>query len=101
MPGIGQGARWHYERYGGGGYPDGIKGEEIPLYARIIGVADAYDAMTSKRSYRGPLPQEVVKSEIVKGTGTQFDPVFAKIMFQNRLHTILDTTKTHRGCEIS
>lgn len=79
MPGIGQGARWHHERYSGG-YPDGIKGEDIPVYARIIGVADAYDAMTSKRSYRGPLPQEVVRSEIVKGTGTQFDPVFAAIM---------------------
>lgn len=80
MPGIGQGARWHHERYGGGGYPDGIKGEEIPVYARIIGVADAYDAMTSKRSYRDVLSQEYVRSEIEKGKGTQFDPVFADIM---------------------
>ena len=82
MPGIGQGARWHHERYGGGGYPDGIGGEDIPLYARIIGVADAYDAMTSKRSYRDVLPQDVVKNEIEKGIGTQFDPVFAKIMLE-------------------
>ena len=82
MPGIGQGARWHHERYGGGGHPDGIGGEDIPLYARIIGVADAYDAMTSKRSYRGVLPQDVVKGEIEKGIGAQFDPVFAKIMLE-------------------
>ncbi len=82
MPGIGQGARWHHERYGGGGYPDGIGGEDIPVYVRIIGVADAYDAMTSKRSYRDVLPQEVVKGEIEKGIGTQFDPVFAKIMME-------------------
>lgn len=80
MPGIGQGARWHHERYGGGGYPDGISGEDVPVYARIIGVADAYDAMTSKRSYRDVLPQDVVRSEIEKGIGTQFDPTFAKIM---------------------
>ncbi len=82
MPGIGQGARWHHERYGGGGYPDGISGEDIPVYARIIGVADAYDAMTSKRSYRGLLAQEIVRGEIEKGMGSQFDPVFAKIMLE-------------------
>ena len=82
MPEIGQGARWHHERYGGGGYPDGIEGEDIPVYARIIGMADAYDAMTSKRSYRGMLSQDVVKNEIEKGIGTQFDPTFAKIMLE-------------------
>ena len=82
MPGIGQGARWHHERFGGGGYPDGIKGDEIPVCARIIGVADAYDAMTSKRSYREVLSQEHVRSEIEKGKGTQFDPEFADIMLK-------------------
>ena len=74
------GARWHHERYDGRGYPDGIKGDEIPEQARIIAVADAYDAMTSCRSYREPLPQEKVLSEIKNGSGTQFDPRFAKIM---------------------
>ena len=74
------GARWHHERYDGKGYPDGIKGEEIPEQARIIAVADAYDAMTSCRSYRDPLPQEKVLSEIKNGSGTQFDPRFAKVM---------------------
>ena len=82
IPDIMVGARWHHERYDGKGYPDGLKGEEIPECARIIGVADAYDAMTSKRSYRDILPQEVVRSELEKGKGTQFDPLFAEIMIQ-------------------
>ena len=82
MPGIEKGARWHHERYDGKGYPDGIKGEEIPEFSRIICVADAYDAMTSTRSYRDILPQEKVRSEIVKGRGTQFDPKYADIMIE-------------------
>ena len=82
IPDIAIGARWHHERYDGKGYPDGKKGEEIPELARIIGVADAYDAMTSKRSYRDILPQEVVRSELENGKGSQFDPVFAEVMIQ-------------------
>lgn len=82
IPGLSVGAHWHHELYNGGGYPDGLKGEEIPEMARIIGVADAYDAMTSKRSYRDVLPQDVVREEIVKGKGIQFDPKFADIMLQ-------------------
>lgn len=81
-PELALGAKWHHEKYGGNGYPDGIKGEEIPEQARIIAVADAYDAMTSYRSYRDPMPQEKVRSEIKKGRGTQFDPQFADIMLQ-------------------
>ncbi len=80
IPEIAVGAKWHHERYDGKGYPDGLRGEEIPNVARIIGVADAYDAMTSNRSYRRALPQEIVKQEFIKGIGTQFDPVYAKIM---------------------
>jgi len=80
IPDLGIGARWHHERYDGTGYPDGLKGEEIPEEARIIAVADAYDAMASRRSYRDVLPQQVVYGEIKKGKGTQFDPVFADIM---------------------
>lgn len=80
MPQLSSGARWHHERYDGRGYPDGLKGEEIPKEARIIAVADSYDAMTSRRSYRDPLPQDVVRGEIEKGKGTQFDPKFADIM---------------------
>ncbi len=82
MPSLSIGAHWHHERYDGRGYPDGLKGEEIPEIARIIGVADSYDAMTSNRSYRDLLPQHVVRSEIEKGKGTQFDPVIADIMLQ-------------------
>lgn len=64
----------HHERYDGGGYPQGLAGDRIPLGARIIAVADAYDAMTTHRAYRGPLPREAVLSELHKGRGTQFDP---------------------------
>ncbi len=82
MPKLSIGARWHHERYDGTGYPDGLKGDEILEEARIIAVADAYDAMTSHRSYRDILPQAVVREEIAKGKGTQFDPVFADIMLR-------------------
>ncbi len=82
MPKLSVGARWHHERYDGKGYPDGLSGEDILEEARIIAVADAYDAMTSHRSYRDILPQEVVRGEIEKGKGTQFDPAFADILLQ-------------------
>lgn len=75
-------ARWHHERYDGKGYPNGLSGENIPLICRIIGVADAYDAMTSNRSYRKVLPQAVVRDEIQKGMGSQFDPKIAQIMLK-------------------
>jgi putative nucleotidyltransferase with HDIG domain len=79
---ISAGAKYHHERYDGTGYPNGLSGENIPEIARIIGVADAYDAMASNRSYRKALPQEVVRSEIEKGIGKQFDPEIAKIMLE-------------------
>ena len=82
FPELAIGARSHHERYDGKGYPDGFAGARIPIYARVIAVADAYDAMTSKRSYRGVLPQDVVRGEIAKGRGTQFDPQFADVMLQ-------------------
>lgn len=80
MPELATGARWHHERFDGSGYPDGLSGTDIPEAARIIAVADAYDAMTSSRSYRNIMEQERVREEIVKGKGRQFDPVFAEIM---------------------
>ena len=64
MPKLAYGARWHHERIDGRGYPDGLKGNEIPEEARIIAVADAYDAMTSNRSYRNIMPQSAVRAEI-------------------------------------
>ena len=74
LDGISKGARYHHERYDGKGYCEKIGGEDIPLVARIIGVADTYDAMSSDRCYRKALPEEVILSELNKGIGTQFDP---------------------------
>ena len=82
FPELAIGARSHHERYDGRGYPDGLSGERIPEAARVIAVADAYDAMTSRRSYRNTLPQEKVRSEIANGRGHQFDARFADIMLQ-------------------
>lgn len=89
-------ARHHHERYDGRGYPSGIAGKEIPEYARIIAVADSYDAMASNRSYRQALPQEVVRSEIEKGKGVQFDPDIADIMLE-----IIDEDVNYDLCEKS
>ena len=79
-PKFEQCAMYHHERYDGTGYPTGIKGTEIPDEARIIAVADAYDAMSSDRSYRSHLTQDEIKNELELGMGTQFDPKFAGIM---------------------
>lgn len=82
IPNIEIGARWHHERMDGKGYPDGLKGNEIPKLVRIISVADAYDAMTSKRSYRDILPQTYIREELEKGKNKQFDPEAADAMIQ-------------------
>ena len=74
------GAKCHHERIDGKGYPEGLTGDKISQLAKIIAVADAYDAMTSKRSYRDVLPQSVVREQIEKGSGTQFDTRAAQIM---------------------
>lgn len=76
---INEGALYHHERYDGRGYPCGIKGEEIPVMARVVCIADAYDAMTSSRIYRPKLMPEDVINEFVKGKGTQFDPEFCQV----------------------
>ncbi len=76
------GVRSHHERYDGSGYPDGLKGVEIPLQARIIAVADAFDAMTSDRAYRKALPREVAVRELQKGVGLQFDPEVVKAFLE-------------------
>ena len=68
------GTLYHHEQYNGKGYPYGLKGEEIPLFARIIGVADAFDAMTSNRVYRNHMDTDYVMNEMKRGRGTQFDP---------------------------
>ncbi len=82
-------ARSHHERYDGKGYPDGLAGTEIPIHARIVAVADCYDAMNSRRIYRNALPPEVVYEEFRKNRGTQFDPeitdIFLKLLKEKRL----------------
>lgn len=79
---VAEGALYHHERYDGKGYTHGLKGEEIPLNARIIGIADAFDAMTANRVYRKKLDFEVVLEELRKGRGTQFDPKLTDIMLE-------------------
>lgn len=86
----------HHEKYDGTGYPDNLKGEEIPLLARITAVADTFDAMTSTRSYRKALSNEIAKEEIKKCSGTQFDPKIAQVMInllENKEEEILKIQK--------
>ena len=71
--------RWHHERWDGNGYPDGLKGEEIPLEVRVVSIADSFDAMTSDRTYRKALPVDTALSEIENQSGKQFDPEIAKV----------------------
>lgn len=82
LEGISDGARYHHERYDGTGYNEGLKGEEIPFFARIICVADSYDAMSSVRYYQGNLSSEVIIKELEEGSGSQFDPRIVEIMLQ-------------------
>ena len=71
--------KYHHERYDGRGYPEGLSGEDIPYIARIAAVADSFDAMSSRRVYRDSLPKEVVRDEILKNLGTQFDPEIGSV----------------------
>jgi putative nucleotidyltransferase with HDIG domain len=78
LSGVSEIVRHHHETWDGRGYPDGIKGEEIPLGARIVTVADSFDAMTTNRSYRGALPIEEAVRRLEASAGTQFDPWIVK-----------------------
>ena len=80
IKGIREIALYHHERYDGKGYPEGLKGDKIPIYARIVGVADSYDAMSSNRVYRRHLNKDEIIEEIQQGSGTQFDPDIVKYM---------------------
>lgn len=83
----------HHEKFDGTGYPEGLKGKDIPLFARITAVADTFDAMTTKRSYRNALPLDVVRAEIERVSGTQFDPQIASVfldIFDHHYDEILE-----------
>ncbi|MBQ3825112.1 MAG: HD-GYP domain-containing protein, partial [Spirochaetaceae bacterium] len=79
---VADGAKYHHEHFDGSGYPNHLRGEEIPLNARIIGIADAFDAMTANRIYRKALDMDFVVSELKRCAGTQFDPALAAIMVE-------------------
>jgi putative nucleotidyltransferase with HDIG domain len=90
--------RSHHERWDGTGYPDGLKGEEIPLLTRIASIADAFDAMTSHRAYRAALTPDEAYARIIKGAGTQFDPgliPYFKNVFPTWLSILNDYHDTH------
>ena len=75
-------AACHHERYDGRGYPEGLSGEQIPRHARVVAIADAFDAMHSDRIYRKGLPYEMIHRELVQGRGTQFDPEFLDVFLK-------------------
>ena len=76
------GVKYHHERYDGRGYPEGLKGEDIPMVAAIIGVADAFDAITTDRSYRKGMGKEVAIAEVRNNIGKQFNPLPAKALIE-------------------
>ena len=82
VPNVAEGAKYHHERFDGKGYPNGLKGEEIPLNARIIGIADAFDAMTANRVYRKAQDLSYVVDELKRCKGSQFDPVLVDVLLR-------------------
>ena len=95
--------KYHHERYDGRGYPENLAGEQIPLLARITSVVDAFDAMSSRRTYRNNLELEVIKEEIRKNKGTQFDPKAADIfldILDNEYEKIEAIQEKYKGAEI-
>ncbi|MBR3525219.1 MAG: HD-GYP domain-containing protein, partial [Lachnospiraceae bacterium] len=89
-------ATYHHERWDGKGYPSGKAGEDIPLSARIMAVADVFDALVSKRSYKEPFSFEKAMNIIQEGAGSQFDPRIAQI-FVDAEEEVLEITRTHQS----
>ena len=85
-------ARYHHEKWNGSGYPDGVKGEDIPLVARIMSIVDVYDALTSKRPYKEPFSHERAVEMITEKSGTDFDPDLVKefVRIQDKVKNCLD-----------
>lgn len=92
---VGVGALYHHERYDGTGYCHGLKGEEIPIEARIIGIADAFDAMTANRVYRKQLDLDFVIGELKRCSGTQFDPHLVEIMLSLIEEGVIDAERLY------
>lgn len=92
FPNVSIGAKYHHERYDGKGYPEGLKGESIPLVARVIGLVDSYDAMTSNRVYRRRLNDNIVMEELERGKGSQWDPelvdIFVRLVKEGALERV-------------
>ena len=77
-------ARFHHEKYNGKGYPDGLSGEQIPLHARVMAIADVFDAVSQKRCYREAMPIDQCFDIIAKGSGTDFDPYLTQMFLDSR-----------------
>ena len=92
---------YHHERWDGAGYPTGLAGEEIPLIGRFVAIADAFDAMSSNRTYRSARSREFVREEIRRCSGSQFDPnlvePFLDIDMRDFDHMILEHRDLHEG----
>jgi len=89
--------RWHHERLDGKGYPDGLSGEEIPLSVRIVAVAEAFDTITSDRPYRPSRPFSEARDELVRHSGTQFDPIVVEALLSIVPEVRPDSMKPSRG----
>lgn len=94
-------ARSHHERYDGSGYPAGRKGDEIPLHARIVSIADAYDAMRFDRIYRKGLARDVIHAELVRGRGTQFDPALLDAFLETEADGTLDDVTAQADVQLA
>lgn len=90
FPAVRAAVEGHHESWDGSGYPRGLRGEEIPLAARIISVADVFDALTQPRPYRGPLPTDEALAELRRGSGTKFDPRVIALLDRPRLRARWD-----------
>ena len=88
-------AAYHHEKWDGSGYPTGIKGEEIPLSARIMAISDVFDALLSKRSYKEPMSYDTAFGIIEEGSGKSFDPVIVKVFLENR-ERVIETAEDNK-----
>ena len=87
-------ARFHHEKYNGSGYPDGLKGEDIPLHARVMAIADVFDAVSQRRCYRDAMSVEKSFSILEKGSGSDFDPNIVRI-FLDAKREVIALMQTH------